>query len=216
MNIKLRAFFASMLWFPVLETESGKLQRTRTALADCIRANAARDCIELSFCASRIDDAHMAALARSMQKHLALVDLNFCMCPHITAKGMEDVAKCLPAKLRTLRLNFKRPDSHVIAFVVRGILSSLGFMAQGQMLRLCSGIGQGGVDALSNSLPAGLTSLHLNLACNSEIRSLASLCRGIRSVQSLKLAALHRRALTCCDFNYSSLQLAISSRTSRN
>ncbi|CAE7191994.1 unnamed protein product [Symbiodinium sp. KB8] len=162
MNIKLRAFFASMLWFPVLETESGKLQRTRTALADCIRANAARDCIELSFCASRIDDAHMAALARSMQKHLALVDLNFCMCPHITAKGMEDVAKCLPAKLRTLRLNFK----------------------------LCSGIGQGGVDALSNSLPAGLTSLHLNLACNSEIRSLASLCRGIRSVQSLKFLDL--------------------------
>ncbi|CAE6972086.1 unnamed protein product [Symbiodinium sp. CCMP2456] len=140
MNIKLRAFFASMLWFPVLETESGKLQRTRTALADCIRANAARDCIELSFCASRIDDAHMAALARSMHKNLATVNLNFCMCPHVTAKGMEDVAKCLPAKLRTLRLNFKS----------------------------CSGIGQGGVDALSNSLPPG-----------------------IRSVQSLKLAALH-------------------------
>ena len=69
------------------------------------------------------------------------------------------------------------------------------------MLRLCSGIGQGGVDALSNSLPAGLTSLHLNLACNSEIRSLASLCRGIRSVQSLKLAALHGRALICCDID---------------
>ncbi|CAE7266599.1 FBL4 [Symbiodinium sp. CCMP2592] len=161
-NVKLRALFASMLWFPVLETESGKLQRTRTALADCIRAHAARDCIELSFCASRIDDAHMAALARSMHKNLATVDLNFCMCPHVTAKGMEDVAKCLPAKLRTLRLNFK----------------------------LCSGIGQGGVDALSNSLPAGLTSLHLNLACNSEIRSLASLCRGIRSVQSLKFLDL--------------------------
>eukprot|EP00439_Symbiodinium_sp_Y106_P041870 s1964_g5.t1 len=130
-NIKLRALFASMLWFPVLETESGKLQRTRTALADCIRAHVARDCIELSFCASRIDDAHMAALARSMHKNLATVDLNFCMCPHVTAKGMEDVAKCLPAKLRTLRLNFK----------------------------LCSGIGQGGVDALSNSLPAGIRSV---------------------------------------------------------
>ena len=69
------------------------------------------------------------------------------------------------------------------------------------MLRLCSGIGQGGVDALSNSLPAGLTSLHLNLACNSEIRSLASLCRGIRSVQSLNACALHGRALICCDID---------------
>ena len=125
-NIKLRALFASMLWFPVLETESGKLQRTRTALADCIRAHVARDCIELSFCASRIDDAHMAALARSMHKNLATVDLNFCMCPHVTAKGMEDVAKCLPAKLRTLRLNFKRPGSHVVPLVVCGTLTSFG------------------------------------------------------------------------------------------
>jgi len=166
-NIKLRSIFACMMWLPLLDTDSGKAPRTRAALADCIRANVSKDLLELSFCFSRMDDPHMAALARAMHKNLAKIDLNFCMCAQITAKGVEEVAKSLPAKLRTLRLNFK----------------------------LCSGIGQGGVDALSNSLPPSLTSLHLNFSCNSEIRSLASLCRGIRNVHSLKFLELDLSAV---------------------
>ncbi|CAK9012170.1 unnamed protein product [Durusdinium trenchii] len=59
------------------------------------------------------------------------------------------------------------------------------------VLRLCSGVGQGGIDALA-SFPVSLTSLHLNFSCNSEIRSLASICQSIRGLaqSSLKLLDL--------------------------
>ena len=106
-NIKLRALFARMMWLPMLDTESGKLPRTRHALADCIRADAAKDRLEMNFSASRLDDPSLAAIAKAMHRNLAHVNLDFGMCTQITVKGVAELAKFLPAKLRTIRLNFK-------------------------------------------------------------------------------------------------------------
>lgn len=60
---------------------------------------------------------------------------------------MEELARSMPLKLKTLKLNFKR----------------LGLGLCLLTARLCAGVGQGGVDALA-SLPEGLTELHLNFS----------------------------------------------------
>lgn len=158
-NVKLRGLFASMMWLPMVESE----KLPRNALAECVKANVSNDSLIVNLCASKVDDAHLSLLAGSMHNHLSRVDLNFCMCSKLTGKGVEDLCRHMPQKLKTLKLNFK----------------------------LCSGVGQGGIDALA-SFPVSLTSLHLNFSCNSEIRSLASICQSIRGLaqSSLKLLDL--------------------------
>ncbi|CAJ1370654.1 unnamed protein product [Effrenium voratum] len=141
-NVKLRGLFASMMWLQVVESD----RLPRNSVAECTKANVSKDSFVVNVCNSRMDDSSMHYLSRALHKNLARVDLNFWMCPKISAKGVEDLVRLMPAKLKTVNLNFK----------------------------LCPGVGQGGLDAVSNSFPSGLTSLHLNFSFNSEIRSLAT------------------------------------------
>lgn len=157
-NVKLRGLFASMMWLPIVESD----KLPRNTVVECIKANVSQDFLTVNLCASKVDDTHLSLLARCMHKNLTRVDLNFWMCPRLTGKGVEDLARQMPSKLKTLKLNFK-----------------------------LSGVGQGGVDALA-SFPESLTSLFLNFSYNSEIRSLASICQSIRALaqSSLKLLDL--------------------------
>lgn len=155
-NVKLRGLFASMLWLPMVESD----KLPRNGIVECMKANVSKDSLTVNLCASKVDDVHLSLLARSMHMHLRRVDLNFWMCPRLTGNGVEDLARHMPAKLKTLRLNFK-----------------------------LSGVGQGGVDALA-SFPENLASLFLNFSYNSDIRSLASICQSIRAVAQASLKLL--------------------------
>ncbi len=102
-NVKLRGLFASMLWLPMVESD----KLPRNAIVECMKANVSKDSLTVNLCASKVDDVHLSLLARSMHMHLRRVDLNFWMCPRLTGNGVEDLARHMPAKLKTLRLNFK-------------------------------------------------------------------------------------------------------------
>lgn len=102
--MKLRGLFASMMWLPMVESE----KLPRNALAECVKANVSNDSLIVNLCASKVDDAHLSLLAGSMHNHLSRVDLNFCMCSKLTGKGVEDLCRHMPQKLKTLKLNFKQ------------------------------------------------------------------------------------------------------------
>ena len=102
-NVKLRGLFASMMWLPIVESD----KLPRNTVVECIKANVSKDFLTVNLCASKVDDTHLSLLARSMHKNLTRVDLNFWMCPRLTGKGVEDLARQMPSKLKTLKLNFK-------------------------------------------------------------------------------------------------------------
>ena len=102
-NVKLRGLFASMMWLPIVESD----KLPRNTVVECIKANVSKDFLTVNLCASKVDDTHLSLLARCMHKNLTRVDLNFWMCPRLTGKGVEDLARQMPSKLKTLKLNFK-------------------------------------------------------------------------------------------------------------
>lgn len=102
-NVKLRGLFASMMWLPIVESD----KLPRNTVVECIKTNVSKDFLTVNLCASKVDDTHLSLLARCMHKNLTRVDLNFWMCPRLTGKGVEDLARQMPSKLKTLKLNFK-------------------------------------------------------------------------------------------------------------
>ena len=101
--MKLRGLFASRTWLQMVESD----KLPQNALVECIKSNISNDALIVNLCASKVDDAHLSLLAKSMHHHLSRVDLNFCMCSRLTGKGVEDLSRHMPAKLKTLKLNFK-------------------------------------------------------------------------------------------------------------
>ena len=109
-NVKLRGLFASMMWLQVVESD----RLPRNSVAECTKANVSKDSFVVNVCNSRMDDSSMHYLSRALHKNLARVDLNFWMCPKISAKGVEDLVRLMPAKLKTVNLNFKRPACELL------------------------------------------------------------------------------------------------------
>lgn len=96
-----------MMWLPMVESDKLPDKLPRNAVVECIKTNVSKDSLTVNLCASKVDDTHLSLLARSMHKHLTRVDLNFWMCQRLTGKGVEDLTRQMPAKLKTLKLNFK-------------------------------------------------------------------------------------------------------------
>ena len=114
-NVKLRGLFASMMWLPIVESD----KLPRNTVVECIKANVSKDFLTVNLCASKVDDTHLSLLARCMHKNLTRVDLNFWMCPRLTGKGVEDLARQMPSKLKTLKLNFKLLGQRLIENTMR-------------------------------------------------------------------------------------------------
>eukprot|EP00438_Fugacium_kawagutii_P021887 Skav219752 [mRNA] locus=scaffold569:211421:214202:- [translate_table: standard] len=161
-----------MMWLPMVESDKLPDKLPRNAVVECIKANVSKDSLTVNLCASKVDDTHLSLLARSMHKHLTRVDLNFWMCQRLTGKGVEDLTRQMPSKLKTLKLNFKLLDLDVSGVEKIGDKSMLLLAETLEIsslknvflsFRSC-GLSDAGVQAIVAALPCSVTLLKMDLA----------------------------------------------------
>lgn len=167
-NSQLRSYFALAIWFQAIQSELIDVER----LADAVLADEWRTSLVMNFgFCTKMDDAHLAVLSRSITRQLHFLELHLWMCQSISNLGLEVLSKALPDTLETLVLNFQ----------------------------MCVNVGSNGVASIGRALESlrDLKVLRLSFEWDKSILSVHGLTEGIAnlpklSVLDLDLGALHQ------------------------